>query len=488
MNPHRTNDISIPWDAHRSMGRPIRSFIVAAISLVLALSLATPCFADVRKNDVVMGETMSSRGLKATFCPSVESNYVYLIDEDGTVYFERSATEPVQIASVTKIMTAIIAREYGSTDMDIVVSSNAATVGESSAGLRTGDVLSFDDALKGLMIPSGNDAAIALGECVGKIIYEKAQSSGESLKDANGSDIQGNDDAAYLAAFVSKMNDKANELGCTDTLFENPHGLDNHRFEGNLHSTAEDVSKIAMYAMQDEYFRSIVDLPEATLKVKRNGTDVDVIVKSTDELLGQYEGACGIKTGNTPLAGPCFAGACERNGRMLYAILLDSTSEQQRFTDATTLYDWVYDNYIMYDLAHSDITTSMTTNGTTKDVPVVAEVALKAWVDKTVPATFADPDAVVEVFAPLGNISQSFEFNDILGGVRAGDVIGRATFYQRNEIIKEIDIVACEDVAAPSIFESFRIWWDKLMRMISGRPDSAQSVIINECELIVDKN
>lgn len=462
--------------------------ITIAIAFALVFSFSTPALADVRKNDIVMGQSMSDRGLKATFCPSVESNYVYLVDEDGTVYFERSADTPVQIASVTKIMTAIIAREHASTDTEIVVSSNAATVGESSAGLRTGDILSLDDALKGLMVPSGNDAAIAIAECVGKTIYEQAKSAGETLKDASGNDIQGDDNNTYLAAFVSTMNAKAQELGCTDSVFENPHGLDNHQFAGNLHSTAEDVSKIAMYAMQDEHFRSIVDLPEATLKVKRGGADVDVIVKSTDELLGRYDGACGIKTGNTPLAGPCFAGACERNGKMLYAILLDSTSEQQRFDDAVTLYDWVYDNYVMYDLAHSDVKVQMSTDNTTREVPVVAEVSLKAWVDKTVPATFANPDAVVEVFAPLGNISQTFEFNDITGGVRAGDVIGRATFYQRNEVIDEIDIVACEDVDAPSIFESIGIWWDKFTRVLSGQPDCAESVIINECELLIDKS
>ena len=233
--------------------------ITIAIAFALVFSFSTPALADVRKNDIVMGQSMSDRGLKATFCPSVESNYVYLVDEDGTVYFERSADTPVQIASVTKIMTAIIAREHASTDTEIVVSSNAATVGESSAGLRTGDILSLDDALKGLMVPSGNDAAIAIAECVGKTIYEQAKSAGETLKDASGNDIQGDDNNTYLAAFVSTMNAKAQELGCTDSVFENPHGLDNHQFAGNLHSTAEDVSKIAMYAMQDEYFRSIVE-------------------------------------------------------------------------------------------------------------------------------------------------------------------------------------------------------------------------------------
>lgn len=468
--------------------RALRALLATLLSCAMALAWAPDAHADVRKSDVVMGETMADRGLKASFCPSVESEYAYLVDEDGTVYFERAAQDPTQIASITKIMTAIIAREHASTDARITVSHNAATVGESSAGLWAGDVLSLDDALKGLMVPSGNDAAIAIGECVGKTIYEDARAEGITLTDAKGIDITGDGDAAYLAAFVWAMNEKAAELGCTDTVFENPHGLDGSRFSGNLHSTAQEVSKIAMYAMQDEYFRQIVELPEATLKVERGGTTVDVVVESTDELIGRYEGACGIKTGNTDLAGPCFAGACERDGKTLYAIVLHSTSEQQRFNDATTLYNWVYDNDITYELAHSDMQATMEVDGTATEVPVVAEVALNAWIDKTVPATFSDPDASVDVFAPLGNVSQQFEFKSVDGGVRAGDVVGRATFFQRNQQIASIDIVACETVDAPNIFEGLGIWWEKLTRTLSGKPDSAQSVIINECELIVDKS
>ncbi len=477
-NPRQANILS----------RPARLLLAIIVALAMSAAAAPSAHADVRKGDVVMGQTMSERGLKATQCPSVESEYAYLIDKDGTVYFERNADQEVQIASITKIMTAIVALQTAPLDTEITVSSNAAAAGESSAGLWAGDKLSLEDALKGLMVPSGNDAAVAIGECIGKIIYENSQASGTTLTDPSGQEITGQDDAAYLAAFVSQMNAKAEEIGCTNTVFENPHGLDFGRFSGNLHSTAKEVSKIAAFAMQDDFFRSIVELPEATLKVNRNGNIIDVVVKSTDELIGQYEGACGIKTGNTDLAGPCFAGACDRDGRMLYAIVLHSTSEQQRFSDATTLYDWVYDNYVMYELAHSDVTATMATDDGDREVPVVAEVALDSWLDKTVPATFSDPNAAIEVFAPLGNISQSFEFYNVSGSVKAGDVVGKATFYQRNEVIGNIDLVACENVDAPDILESVGIWWDKFTRSLSGQPTSAQSVIINDCELIIDKS
>ncbi len=475
----------------------MRALSVRALALIFAVALLLGgahaalfstdlAYGDVRKTDTVMGQSMESRGLKATLCPSVSAEYVYLVDSNGKVYFERNADTPAQIASITKIMTAIVAYENAPLDLQITVSSRAATVGESSAGLWAGDTLSLADALKALMIPSGNDAACAIAECVGAhMIGEEVPEVSLALGDSE--EATAKRDRAQ-AAFVKKMNDKAAEIGCTDTVFENPHGLDFDQFAGNLHSTAKEVSLIAAYAMNIDDFKDIVDMAEATFAVNRSGENVDITVKTTDELLGKYEGSCGIKTGNTTLAGPCFAGACERDGITLYAIILKATTEAQRFVDATNLYSWVYNNHITYKLAHSDESIPMTRNGVTEEVPVVAEVALSGWLDKTVPATFADPNATVDIFALDGNVSQSFEFFEPGGGVGVGDVIGRATFFQANKEIASVDIVACESVAGPNIVEGIQIWWEKLMRAFSGQPDRAQSVIINDVELTVDKN
>ena len=240
--------------------------------------------------------------------------------------------------------------------------------------------------------------------------------------------------------------------------------------------------------MENETFRAIVAVDEASIPVTRaDGTAATVVLKSTDKLIGVYEGACGIKTGYTEAAGQSFAGACERGGEYLYAIVLHSTSEDQRFEDAEALYNWVYDNRVSYPLAHSDRTVTMTRDGESREVPVVAEVALGAWPDKTVPATFADPDAAVEVFAPDGNVSQSFELFDVNGAVKAGDTLGRATFYQANEVVAMQDVVAAADAEAPGVFEGVGIWWDRLWRGLAGESTVAESVIINDTPLIFDK-
>lgn len=466
--------------------KAIIAYGLAVLFIIGSLFPAQLAYADVRRSDVVKGRTMEERGLTAALCPSISAERVYLTDEEGTVYFERNADEEAQIASITKVMTAIVAYESAPLDTKITVSGNASTVGESSAGLWAGDTLSLEDALKALMIPSGNDAAIAIGESLGAAMI------GENIPEVSLTLGDSEEAAASRkraqAAFVEKMNQKAAELGCTNTIFENPHGLDFNQFEGQLHSTAKEVSIICKYAMGIDFFRQIVDMPSATFPVERSGAQVDITVETTDELLGVYEGACGIKTGNTELAGPCFAGACEKDGHLLYAIILDATSEYQRFVDATTLYDWVASNEISYQLAHSPESYPMETNGAVVDVPVVADVAMTGWLDKTVPATFADPDASVEIFAIDGNISQNFEFFEPAGSVNAGDLVGRAVFYQGNVKIAEEDIVACESIAGPNIIEGIQIWWEKLMRALSGQDQSATSVIINDTELLIDKN
>lgn len=457
------------------------------VASALTIPLADQAWAEVRKSDLIVGSSMEQRGVSAARCPSIDADYAIVVDANGTVYFERDATTPTQIASITKVMCALVALDQAPLDTQVTVSARAAEVGESSANLAEGDVMTLETALKALMMPSGNDAAIAIAESVGHLLMSKAQESGSTLTASDGSAITGNTDDDALAVFVALMNQKAAELGCTDTVFENPHGLDDGEFSGSHHSTAADVAKFCAAAMANDTFRSIVSTDETTIQVTRDGQTADIVLESTDELLGVLDGACGIKTGFTDLAGACFAGACERDGVELYAIVLHSSSEAQRFTDAETLFEWVYDNLTTYTLAHSDQTAQMTINGEVRDVPVVAEVAQTCWPDKTVRATFADPDASVEVFALAGNISQSFEFYEPSGTVNAGDVIGKATFYQRNTVVATVDVVACENSVAPDFLQGIGIWWNRLIGNITGSADTAQSVVLNDTPLIYDK-
>ncbi len=490
----RPQATSVLYKATSPARRVLHTAAIALLTLALALSpnAASVALADVRSSDIVATQTVEERGLSLLNAPSVDANYVYVVDENGKVYFQRDATHQTNIASITKVMTALVALEYGSLDQTISVSSAAASVGESSAWLLAGDELTLLDALKGLMLPSGNDAAIAIAESVGQTIAGEggAEGTSDTSDSAQASAAVGasdGSDSVALEAFVNKMNETASELGCENTWFTNPHGLDIGQYAADMHSCAKDVALICAKAMENQTFREIVKTKEASLSVTRGGNLVSVEVESTDEMLGAYEGACGIKTGFTNAAGACFAAACERDGLTVFAIVLDSSSEAQRFTDTETLFDWVFSSVTDYQLAQSSEYVSSTAfNGS--EVPVVAQAALGDYLDKTVPVTLADPSASVNVSSIFGNVSQEIHLNEITGSVSAGDIVGSAVFYQQNQVIAKVDLVACESVDAPNALDALFIAFQRLFASLSGQATQAQTVIYNQTPMLLEKS
>ncbi len=451
--------------------RLIKGLAAFALAFSLILSAAPEtAYADVRKADIIMGSSVDARGLSVAQCPSIEAQYAAVMGQDGTVYFERSSGTPTQIASITKIMTALVALDHMKMDDTVTVSARAAAVGESSASLREGDTLTFENALKALLIPSGNDAAVAIAETVGAKLGNGATG------------------AAAESAFVDAMNKKGADIGLTETVFRNSHGLDDEEFAGDQHSSALDVAKMAKLAMQDSAFRTTVSAGSSSIPVthadKTKGT---IELATTDLMIGNFNGACGIKTGYTNLAGYSFAGAANRDGKDMYAIVIHSNSEIQRFTDAQELLDWAFEHNVTYPLAQSNQTASMTKDGKTSTVPVVALVSHSDWINKQVKATLSDPTAAIEVFDLNGNISQSAEYEKVSGDIKVGDKLGTITFKQRNNEVAKADIVACEDVKAPDLFEGIGIWWDRLFRGFNNQPTEAESVLLNETPRLHDK-
>lgn len=444
--------------------------LLGALLLAAALAMPGPAWADVRKADVIVDTTVEERGLTVADCPSIESEYAALMDENGTIYFSRNGDSAHQIASITKVMTAIVAVENADRSRDITVSQAAATIGESSANLQEGDTMTFEAALKALLVPSGNDAAVALGESVGAQLIASGKASGNDP----------------MEAFVAAMNDKAAALGCTNTLYENPHGLDDEGYMGNLHSTADDQVKVARYAMGYDEIRDVVSHGSTTITVKRDGKDEEVELETTDELLEMYDYAIGIKTGMTDAAGPSFAGAASKEGRELYAVVLDSSDDHQRFVDTRILFEWYYDHVKVLKLAQSEATTSMERQGTTRDVPVVAAVSHGDWPDKTVKATLADPDAEISIFDLEGNVSQSFVFDEVRGTVNPGDKLGTVTYRQHNMVVAEQDVVAAERVEGPNPLEALAIMGQRIIGNFTGQPAQAESQIYNVMPVIQD--
>lgn len=451
-------------DSRKGFRLFLRRAACAATAVALSCTFAFPAFADVLPTDVVCGKTVEERGLVDADCLDISAASAIVIDSDGNTYFERDADAPRKIASLTKIMTAIVAIENAPLDTEVVVSKKAATVGESSAGLLEGDSMNLDKALYALLVPSGNDAAIAIAQSVGALIAEEGEDPEE--------------------AFVDVMNEKAIEIGCGDTVFDNPHGLDYGEWDGDAHSTARDVSIMAAYAMEDETFREVVGGGSTTINVTgANGIARTIQLVSTDELMGSYEGLCGIKTGTTDAAGYCFAGACVRDGRELYTVVLDAPSSDERFSDTSAMLDWTYGNF--RDTALINVPSYVDYDG--EQSPLVASIAQADWPDSVVSATVEDPGISVELFSAAGPVEQQVEFETLTGDISAGDTVGHLTFVQDGQTVAECDLVAAQDAPAPDFFQRIGVWWDRLFRDLQGRPTVAESVCYNSVSSLSDR-
>lgn len=228
----------------------------------------------------------------------------------------KNPDEQRAVASITKIMTALVALERGDMDDLVTISQRAADTGEREIGLVAGEQITLGALLKAALIHSGNDAATAIAEHVG----------------------------GSVEGFVALMNQKAQELGLRNTNFVNPHGLD----APGHHSSARDMLVIARAAMEYPEFRDIVRsrivvFPQAPDGTNRVGT-------ATNLLLGTYEGADGIKTGFTFQALLTFVASAERDGRRLYAVVLGSEGERAHLNDARSLFDYGFDDLGMYGI------------------------------------------------------------------------------------------------------------------------------------------
>lgn len=226
----------------------------------------------------------------------------------GEAVFEKDMNECHAMASTTKIMTAIIAIEQCDMDEEVTVSHNAAYQEGSAAYIREGNVITMRDLLYGLMLNSGNDAAVAIAEHV----------SGTS------------------EAFAELMNKKAELLGLEATHFMNPNGLD----DPEHYTTAYELALIARYAMQNADFRDIVGT--RTYQATPINADETLYFSNHNKLLKSYDGATGIKTGYTRATGRCLVSSAERDGMEFIAVTLGDSND---WSDHRDMLDYAFSQY-----------------------------------------------------------------------------------------------------------------------------------------------
>ncbi len=441
--------------ANRSRNLP-RTCTGLALALVLALAgtAAAPqaALAATSQSDIICGKSATERQIQSADLPDISAQNAIIITKDGTSYYERAADSEVKIASTTKIMTAIVVLENANLDDTLTVSKKAADTYGSSADIEEGDKLTVEQALRGLLIPSGNDAAVALAEYVGKKL------------DSSSSDPE--------ATFVKEMNRRAKELGCEHTVFENPSGLDADEYAGNMHSTARDLSLMVKQAMTNDTYRKIVADSDSTIKVTgADGTKRSWEMKFHNTLLGK-DGNIGGKTGTTYAAGYCFACAYDNDGDEIYVIVLHSSDDGMRYTDTAALASWYYGHQKSIDIVSCKRKVAGTKN------PLVARVALSSWSDKTVDATVAKKDRKVRVFSLKGELAISVNCEPHAGSAAKGDKLGTVSISQEGTLLKTVDLVAAEDEPAPNPIEWVLVKIDRAFRSSEGRELCANSEIL----------
>ncbi len=248
-----------------------------------------------------------ARAAPTTAAPAVVARHWVIVDaRDGRVLAERAAREPVAVASLTKVMTALVALERGNFDEPVTIVPED-LIGESSAGLQAGQVVTLRTLLYGLMLRSGNDAAMAIARAVGGSPHRE--------------------DPAARARFVGWMNEKAAALRLSATHFRNPHGLD----EPGHVSSALDLARLTRIALADPRFVAVFGAAE----YRGEGFEW----RNTNRLPERYPGVIGGKTGWTDEAGLCLIEVAERAGHRLIVVLTGSTFEAW-YEDAAKLLDY----------------------------------------------------------------------------------------------------------------------------------------------------
>lgn len=295
-------------------------FILFFTFLIIVIQLVSPSFCDdtneeetISVNSELISTLTNSTNTKNI--PEINSRACVVIDRaTNTILYGKNEKTVRKMASTTKIMTATIIIENCNLDETIEVSKKAAGTGGSRLGLKTGDKITIRDLLYGLMLCSGNDAAVALAEYAG-------------------GDING---------FCKLMNEKAVQLGLSNTHFETPHGLD----ADSHYTTAYELAILSNYALNNKTFSKIVGTKNYTVII--NGYPKDL--SNTNELLGNLYGVYGIKTGFTNGANRCLVSACKRNDLDIICVVLGADTKNFRTSDSIKLINYVFDNFRVVNL------------------------------------------------------------------------------------------------------------------------------------------
>ena len=330
----------------------------------------------------------------------------------GEIIFEKNSHEKLHPASMTKMRSMLLiieAIENGviSWDEMVTVSENAASMGGSQILLEVGEQMSVHDLFKGIAVASGNDAVVAMAEKIG------------------GSE----------AIFVDMMNEKAKELGLTDTHFKNPHGLD----DDDHYSSAYDMAMIGKELVKHEKVLEFTKIYEDYL---RQNTDRKIWLVNTNKLVRFYEGVDGLKTGYTASAGYCLTATAKKGSSRFLAVAMGEPDSKTRNQEISEMLDYAFAQYeveIMLD-KDSVIKTIEVEKGRNKFVDLVPlnEVSFlnKKGTNKK-------------------NATYEISIDKVKAPVKEGDIVGNLKIKEDENVIREVPITVRESVEKCNLFELY---------------------------------
>ncbi len=293
---------------------------ITCLILILFFSTSSlTVFADDFVNEPIINinefdDIATSNNITST--PNINARHAIVIDRASeTILYGKKENEQCKMASTTKIMTAIVVIEnVKDLSQKVTISKKSAGTGGSRLGLSTNDTITVDNLLYGLMMCSGNDAAVALAEFVGNSVEN----------------------------FSDLMNQEATKLGLKNTHFVTPHGLDNE----DHFTTAYDLAILTNYALKNETFSKIVRTKKYTVNINGNPKNLN----NTNELLGNFDGIYGVKTGFTNGANRCLVTSCKRGNLDIICVVLGCDTKKDRTKDSMELINYTFNNFTMVDI------------------------------------------------------------------------------------------------------------------------------------------
>lgn len=382
---------------------------------------------------LIVNETIYAKSGDA-FLP-LKSNELYalsacLMDADsGRVLYDKNADEVRAMASTTKIMTLIVALEYANEDDIVTVSPYAASMPDVQLNIRAGEQYRLGDLYYAMMLESFNDVAVTIAEYIGEC-YALNQDDRTANTDIKARSYD--DSKKYVHTFAKLMNEKAKELGCENTYFITPNGLDAEDENGKHSTTAKELAVIASYAIKNERFNDIIGTRQYSF-CEVNGTR-NCSAYNKDAFLNQMNGAFGIKTGFTGNAGYCFVGALKSDGRTFISVVLGSgwpSNRTYKWKDTRKLMEYGINNFFPR--------TVFSTIEDYKDVRVKdgMEESTSTCIKGDLSLILCDADDVRVVY----------ELEDYIDApVRVGDVVGKAIIYVNGQRMGSFPITAAAAV------------------------------------------